>query len=105
MIFGHWIVDENGNPRLTDLLTWADWFEKSENCIVKQDYIQGGEGTVTVSTVFLGIDHNFVDEGPPLLWETMVFGGKFDHYRDRCSGNKEQAEAMHDKMVAYVKNN
>ena len=101
MILGHWIVDENGNPRLTDLMTWAHWIEKFDNRVVKQDHI----GEVSVSTVFLGIDHNFVDEGPPILWETMVFGGKFDHYLERCSGNKEQAEAQHDKMVAYVKNN
>lgn len=28
---------------------------------------------VEVSTVFLGVDHNFYGEGPPILFETMVF--------------------------------
>ena len=28
----------------------------------------------TVSTVFLGIDHGLWDEGPPRIFETMVFG-------------------------------
>jgi len=27
----------------------------------------------TISTVFLGIDHSHSREGPPVLWETMVF--------------------------------
>lgn len=27
-----------------------------------------------VSTVWLGVDHSFGDEGPPLIFETMVFG-------------------------------
>lgn len=29
-------------------------------------------GGIEVSTVFLGMDHAFLD-GPPVLWETMVF--------------------------------
>lgn len=33
-------------------------------------------GGYHVSTVFLGIDHNFYGDGPPLLFETMVFGGE-----------------------------
>ena len=27
-----------------------------------------------VSTVWLGLDHSFDDHGPPLIFETMVFG-------------------------------
>jgi len=29
-----------------------------------------------VSTVFLGLDHRWGDEGPPILFETMVFSGE-----------------------------
>lgn len=32
---------------------------------------------VTVSTVFLGVDHGF-DGATPVLWETMIFGGPYD---------------------------
>ena len=42
-------------------------------------------------------------KGPPVLWETMVFGGKLDQEQARCSGNREQAEAMHNEMVERVK--
>ena len=59
-------------------------------------------GESEVSTVFLGLDHQF-GKGPPILWETMVFGGKHNHDQDRCSGSREQAEAMHQKMVNKVK--
>ena len=31
-------------------------------------------GNYLVSTVFLGLDHQFHAHGPPLLFETMVFG-------------------------------
>lgn len=31
---------------------------------------------VVISTVFLGLDHNFLDRGPPHLFETLVFGGE-----------------------------
>lgn len=29
-----------------------------------------------VSTVFLGLDHSWTPGGPPLVFETMVFGGQ-----------------------------
>jgi hypothetical protein len=32
---------------------------------------------VCVSTVFLGLDHNFLRTGPPVLFETMIFGVPF----------------------------
>lgn len=46
-----------------------------------------------VSTVFLGIDHN-VFGGPPLLFETMIFGGVHDETQLRCS-KWDEAEEMH----------
>lgn len=58
-------------------------------------------GDATVSTVFLGLDHRYGD-GPPQLFETLVFGGPFDGWMDRCA-TWEQAEAMHEKAVAFCK--
>jgi hypothetical protein len=59
-------------------------------------------GPSRISTVFLGLDHNW-GRKPPVLWETMVFGGKLDRTQNRCSGSWEQAEAMHADMVGRVK--
>ena len=101
MSLDHWILDENGNiVGPVDLMTWAKWFEISRR-IVKQEWV----GDCWVSTVFLGIDHNFRRTGPPILWETMVFTN-YKHidqeWMTRCAGNKEQAEAMHEEMIKKV---
>lgn len=60
-----------------DLMTWAKWFETADRK-VRLDVI----GDVTVSTVFLSLDHSFGD-GPPVLFETMIFGGPHDQYQER----------------------
>ena len=57
-------------------------------------------GNVLVSTVFLIVDHQLGD-GPPLLFETMVFGGELDQEQERCS-TWEEAEVMHKIMCERV---
>lgn len=93
-----YILDEHGNPKIEpDLIKWAQWFEKAERHVAVTQVADS-----KVSTVFLGLDHNFNKNGPPVLWETMVFGGILDQEQERCSGNREQAEAMHLNMVQLV---
>jgi hypothetical protein len=77
--------------------TWARWFETAERQVAKSLI-----GVSSVSTVFLGLDHSYGDAGPPVLWETMVFGGPLNQEQDRCSGSREQAQAMHARMVERV---
>lgn len=75
-----------------DLMTWAKWFERGERIVAKT----GDHGAkVQVSTVFLGLDHQW-GNGPPLVFETMIFGGEHDQWQERCS-TWEEAEAMHAK--------
>ena len=94
-----YILDENKNPVLEpDLLKWGTWMSAISKRRVAFDKINGAG----ISTVFLGLDHNF-DGGPPILWETMVFGGELDEQQDRCSGGWKDAEAMHARMVDRVK--
>ena len=78
-----------------DLIEWARWMDTREN-IVKQTKI----GTMFVSTVFLGLDHNFSGKGPPILFETMTF---CDDEIDcqRCS-TWEQAEEQHHYAVKHA---
>ena len=97
---GNYILDDQGNPvEEPDLLKWGRWFQESrDQRIVKQETVNGK----WVSTVFLGLDHQWGKGPPPILWECMVFksNGKWEEEDcDRCSGNREQAEAMHRMMV------
>ena len=69
---------------------------------------QIGDGVVisdeiTVSTVWLGLDHNFMPGSPPAIFETMVFGGKHDMWQDRYA-TKEAALAGHERVVAALQN-
>lgn len=47
-----------------------------------------------VSTVFLGLDHSFGKEGGPILFETMIFGGRNDGWQRRYK-TWQQAEQGH----------
>lgn len=72
---------------------WVEWFEHADHCVNKtivDDY--------EVSTIFLGIDHNYFSTGPPLLFETMVFGGPLDRYQRRYT-TYEEALKGHDETV------
>lgn len=76
-----------------DLLEWAQEFEKGDKRHVAETWVK--EKEIRVSTVFLGLDHSFGD-GPPLLFETMIFGGPRDGYQDRYPtwGEAEKGHAI-----------
>jgi hypothetical protein len=81
--------------------TWDEYLEWSKQGFdatkrVAVDTI----GDVRVSTVFLMIDHNWLD-GPPILFETMVFGGPFDEWQWRYH-TWDEAVAGHRAIVAGV---
>lgn len=90
-----YILDEQNQPvECPDVLTWGRWFEASgDQCKVGHTTFDGGY----VSTVFLGLDHNFT-QGEPVLWETMIFGGPHDGFQDRYT-SRATAELGHQKAV------
>lgn len=94
----YYILDGK-TPVTADLITWAKWFDEDarEKRIVKQEEVNG----VRVSTVFLGLNHSFGD-GPPMIFETMVFGGSLEGLLERCS-TWDEAEKQHLAMVERVK--
>ena len=55
-----------------DLIKWAQWFETGNRRVAETVVLE----KYWVSTVFLGMDHNFSPVGPPKLFETMIFGPK-----------------------------
>lgn len=123
---GHWILDEDGNEKEVDLMTWATWFETPGNRRVAHTEVDDH----FVSTVFLGLDHSFGVGGKPVLYETMTFekepsdleipgykdnAGKthaprvvktkksLDNYSDRYT-SREDALAGHERIVNELKN-
>lgn len=98
MDHGYWILKDKKAVKVNTVQEWGAYFEKSGR-IVKQTHV----GPVFVSTVFLGIDHNFSckKDAPVLLFETMIFGGKNDDYTDRYS-IWEEAEIGHELAVNMV---
>ena len=73
-------------------------------------------GPYRVSTVFLGYDHNFPHEGPPVLFETMTFhnirpgdplhpGGSVDNPCDGRSCTWNEAETIHQEAVDWLREN
>lgn len=55
-----------------------------------------------ISTVWLGVNHNYVDDGAPIIFETMVFGfDGADQYMQRYA-TEDQARAGHTETVTVV---
>ncbi len=77
-----------------DAAKWRRWFETADRQVARTKLGVGGE----VLTEFIGIDHNFSDDGPPLLFETLVFHDDIDNMIERTS-NWDAALAAHDRMV------
>jgi len=94
-----YILDDDGNPvPVDDVIIWGQWFHTA-NRIVAQDLDEKGEG---VSTVFIGLDHNYRLTGAPVLWETLVFGGPLDGELVRYTSRADALEGHH-AMVKFLK--
>lgn len=90
--------DRDGNE-----ITLEEYIEKLTDPsykIVNHTVVNG----LLVSTVWLGLDHNFCD-GPPLIFETMIFCyGNYEHdeYQERYSTEEEAIEG-HKAAVQFAK--
>ena len=88
----YYILGPDHKPVVTkDALLWAQFFENMDNRRVAETWVTlVDKDDVHVSTVFLGLDHNY-GPGPPLLFETMVFGGPMNDERYRYATWDEAA--------------
>ena len=91
-----YVLNEERAPVAAPVDEWARWFETEDRTVAKT-----GDGDILISTVFLGLDHNFGLIGAPVLFETLVFGGVLDGEMDRYT-TWEEAEAGHAHMVERV---
>lgn len=92
-------------PKAVDLMTWAKWRAVADRTVekglVSKWFLGIPYASTEISTVFLGLDHNFYGDGPPLLFETMVFGGPLDQYCERTA-TWHAAEQAHKEWVRKV---
>lgn len=96
-----YILDENDCPQLVSIFDYFKW-QKS-----LPEQIRTGIGfrlartespQATVSTVYLGSDHGY-GEGPPLLWETMVFCDGDNNEDCLRASSREEAMTNHQALV------
>lgn len=95
-----------------DVIEWARWFQTAERIVFKTDV-----GPLHVSTIFLGLDHNWSSnpESPPILFETMVFGGEEpriimgrdmgdfrESYQERYA-SWDEAQAGHARAIEWAR--
>ena len=103
---GLYVLEDRRPVRCFDLHAWSDWmWQHPQERIVAKTEI---DPDIEVSTVFLGIDHNFSryfdpDDTPsaPWVFETMIFGGRHDQFQYRCA-TWEQAETAHAQACAMA---
>lgn len=87
----------DGEP--IDVHVWGALREDFEgSCRVAEDTI----GDAYVSTAWIGIDLGHHQYSPPLIFETMVFGGRMD-MEVRRAATREQALAVHQETVGLVR--
>jgi hypothetical protein len=96
----HYFLNEDHTVRECSLMEWGKQIQEmsiNHTKHVAEDMINGNH----ISTVWLGLDHNYYG-GPPLLFETMVFGQDGnDVYMDRYYTWDEAIEG-HKKAVQWV---
>jgi len=90
---GLWF-DRRGRP--IDVTEMVRLSQDSSYRVVARDWV----GRVEVATVWLGFDHSF-RSAQPVLFETMVFGGRMDQYSRRYS-TEDEALSGHARVLASV---
>jgi hypothetical protein len=99
----HYFLNEDHSVTPCDFSDWAEQFEAMSHA----DTRHVGSDMVNenhVSTVWLGLDHQWGMGGRPLIFETMVFKGDSceDIYMDRYSTWDEAVEG-HKRAIQWVK--
>ncbi|MDH5919820.1 hypothetical protein L8R85_02160 [Vibrio splendidus] len=119
----YYILIGKNAVKVDNLADWSKWFSEHArfgsrhvghlNIKKRKPFKKGGkmlakvnkqrQVPITISTVFLAMDHNHFNMygNKPILFESMVFGGKYDDYQARYFTWDEAKEA-HDQLVIDV---
>jgi hypothetical protein len=98
-----YILTADNQPVAVSVREASKWIE--ENPTKKQigfDILEDENGNeISVSTVFLGLDHSWDNKGL-ILWETMIFGGINDQYQERYNSYEDALEG-HQRAIDLIK--
>ena len=90
----YYILDAEKRPiPAADVLEWGHFFNSPDRIVDNTEV-----GDLRISTVFLGLDHRFFGDGPPILFETMIFGGPLNMSQWRYA-SWDDAETGHKAAV------
>jgi hypothetical protein len=94
-----YVLDDESNPhRVEDIEAWAEWMNGRDQTLAHTRV----SADVQVTTEFLGNDQRRTKTGAPLLWETMISGGR--HHRHQvCYASRADALLGHQRAVALAK--
>lgn len=89
--------------RSIDFWQWAEKFNDTEYSIIKRTYFRYARKWV--STVWLGLNYQFSD-GPPKIFETMVFQqGRYEMIDCKRTSTEQDARLTHELMCQYWRKN
>lgn len=105
----YYVLDDALNHVPVNHKQWADWVidrdtRKIDWRKVALSELDDVPGKPNISTVFLGRNHQYNPDGPPILYETMVFwdGHSMDNYCVRYL-TREEALSGHDTVCTAVR--
>src|SRR5262245_38313201 len=100
----YYCLDENKNAVPCDALTWSIQREEMR----KRNTKHVGSDTINgrwVSTVWLGLNHNYFEDGPPHIFETMIRDEVKGEWLDYCErySTWQEAEQGHRRTIELIK--
>lgn len=102
MPIGKWYALRGHEVVEADVLEAALLMNDTDARTVRKTSLGQGEEECEVSTVFLTMDHNFTGDGPPIVFETLVFGGPMADHQWRYA-TWDEAVVGHEATVELVR--
>jgi hypothetical protein len=96
-----YILEDGVVKRELDIIKWSEWHCSQDRRI---DFTRLPNARAEVVTSFIGVDSRPAHlTGTPIVFETMVFGGEFDHRAYRYA-SLEDAQAGHLEVCKMIQN-
>jgi len=101
-----YILDSYQRPLKLDITVpsnqslYLDFIAKEDYNSVLRSLVLVKDRSYLISTVFLVVDYNYTNNGPPILWETMIFEKGFFGKDLYCARYISHEEAINGHLEA-----